>query len=406
MNLEKPIIVVKFGGSILMDEVNVKKAADMVKSEVERGLRLVIVVSALKGYTDELLNLAKKVAPDASASYLDEVLAMGEKTSSRIMSASLASRGLDSYVLDTESPYWPIITDDRHGDADPLLDETMKAVDENLVPIIESGKIPVICGFIGKSKANKVTTMGRGGSDTTAVLLGSCLRAREVVLVKDAGSILSADPSKVEGSVPIDVLDPEEAYILTAGGAKILQAKALRYKKDDLIISVTSLENESLTSGGTLIGKGSVGYEIECYDKPVTMVTIVGAEASNPQSLALMAYEVQRSEGEIVSITSDEKSSILYISNGRKLLNNLHKLMVEKKIGKAVSSFENLSMVTIKGRALETNPGVIQRFITPLASQGINIYGLVTISSSIRFFVSNKEIEKALTLIRRALKGG
>ncbi|MEM3069121.1 MAG: ACT domain-containing protein [Nitrososphaerales archaeon] len=403
--MERPIIVVKFGGSVLMNEENLKKAADMIKSEVEKGSRLVLVVSALKGQTDELLNLANKVAPDVSLSYLDEILAMGEKTSARIMSAALASKGLNPYLIDTESPHWPIITDDKHGDANPLLDETSRAIEEKLIPIIESGKIPVICGFIGKSKTDKVTTMGRGGSDTTAVLLGSCLNAKEVVLVKDVGSILSADPSKVEGSVPIDILDPEEAYILTAGGAKILQAKALRYKKDDLIIRVISLENKNLTSGGTLIGKGSLGYEIECYDKPVTMVTIVGAEASNPQSLALLAYEVQRSGGDIVSITSDEKSSILYISNGRKLLNNLHKLMVEKRIGKAVSSFEDLSMVSIKGRQLETNPGIIQRFITPLADQGINIYGLVTISSSIKIFISNKEIEKVLTLLRRALKG-
>ncbi|MEM3437605.1 MAG: aspartate kinase [Nitrososphaerales archaeon] len=403
--MEKPIIIVKFGGSVLTNEESLKKAANMIKSEVEKGSRLVIVVSALKGQTDELLNLAKKVAPDVSASYLDEILAMGEKTSARIMSAALNSRGLNSYPIDTESPYWPIITDDNYGDANPLLDETLKAVEEKLIPIIESGKIPVVCGFIGKSKTNKVTTMGRGGSDTTAVLLGSCLNAKEVVLVKDVGSILSADPSKVEGSIPIDILDPEEAYILTAGGAKILQAKALKYKKDDLIIRVISLENESLTSGGTLIGRGSLSYEIECYDKPIMMITIVGTEASNPQSLALLAYEVQRSGGEIVSITSNEKSSILYISNSRKLLNNLHKLMVEKKIGKAVSSFEDLSMVSIKGRELETNPGIIQKFITPLADQGINIYGLVTISSSIKIFISNKEIEKALSLLRRALKG-
>lgn len=404
--MENQIIVVKFGGSVLMDEESVKKAADMIKSEVEKGSRLVIVVSALKGHTDELLNLAKKVAPDASAPYIDEILAMGEKTSARIMSAALASKALNPYVIDTESSHWPIITNDKHGDADPLLNDTLKAVEENLIPIVESGKIPIICGFIGKSKTTKVTTMGRGGSDTTAVLLGSCLNAKEVVLVKDVGSILSADPSKVEGSVPIDILDPEEAYILTTGGAKILQAKALRYKKEDLIIRVISLENKNLTAGGTLIGKGSLGYEIECYDKPVTMVTIVGTEASNSQSLALLAYEVQRSGGEIVSITSDEKSSILYISNGRNLINNLHKLMVEKKIGKAVSSFEDLSMVSIKGRELETNPGIIQRFITPLANQGINIYGLVTISSSVKIFISNEEMEKALTLLRRALKGG
>ncbi|MCP8318394.1 MAG: aspartate kinase [Candidatus Methylarchaceae archaeon HK01B] len=404
--MEKPIIVVKFGGSVLLDEEGVKKAANMIKAEVEKGSRMIIIVSALKGQTDELLNLAKRIAPDISAPCLDEILAMGEKTSARIMSAALTSRGLDSCVLDTESPYWSIITDDKYGNADPLIDETAKAVYEKLIPLIELGKIPVICGFIGKSRENKVTTMGRGGSDTTAVLLGSCLNAKEVVLVKDVGNILSADPSKVEGSVPIDVLDPEEAYILTAGGAKILQAKALKYKKDDLIVRIVSLDNKSLTSGGTLIGRGVLGYEIECYDSPITMVTVVGKEASDPRYLTLLVDEVQRSGGNIISITSDEKSSIIYISDGQELLNKLHRLMVEKKIGKAVSSFENLSMISIKGRELETNPGIIQRFLTPLADQGINVYGLVTISSSIKIFISNNEIEKALTLLRRILKEG
>ncbi|MCP8323020.1 MAG: aspartate kinase [Candidatus Methylarchaceae archaeon HK02M2] len=403
--MKKPIIVVKFGGSVLMNEKSVKKAADMIKSEVEKGSRIVVIVSALKGQTDELLNLVKKIAPNLSASDLDEILAMGEKTSARIMSAALTSRGLDSCVIDTESPNWPIITDDKYGNADPSFDETKKAVDKNLLSLIESGKIPVICGFIGKNRANKVTTMGRGGSDTTAVLLGSCLNAKEVVLVKDVGNILTADPSKVNGSVPIDVLDPEEAYILAAGGAKILQNKALRYKNDDLIVRILSLNNKSLTLGGTVIGKGSLGYEFECYDRPITMVTIVGKEASDSRSLILIMDEVQRSGGDIISITSDEKSSIVYISNGRKILNILHELLVEKKIGKAVSSFENLSLISIRGRELETNPGIIQRFITPLADQGINIYGLVTISSSLKLFISNNETEKALTLLRRTLKG-
>jgi len=389
-----------------MNEDSVKKAADMIKAEVEKGSKIIIIISALKGQTDELLNLANKIAPNLSASYLDEILAMGEKTSARIMSAALASRGLNSCVVDTESPYWFVITDDKHGNANPLFDETSKAVNEKLIPIIESGKIPVVCGFIGKSKANKVTTMGRGGSDTTAVLLGSCLNAKEVVLVKDVGNILSADPLKVEGSVPIDVLDPEEAYILTTGGAKILQAKALRYKKEDLLVRIISLDNKNLTSGGTLIGRGSLGYEIECYDKPITMFTIIGKDASDPRSLTLLVDEVTRSGGDIISITSDEKSSIVYVSNGQELLNKLHRFILDNKIGKAVSSFENLSIISIRGRELETNPGIIQRFITPLADRGINIYGLITISSSIKIFISNKEIEKALTLLRRILKEG
>lgn len=404
--MKGPITVAKFGGSVLMDEGSVGKAADMIKAEVGRGSRLVIVVSALKGFTDHLLSLTTTVSPGLSGAHLDDILAMGEKTSARIMSAALSSRGLKSCVVDTESPYWPIVTDDKHGDAEPLIAETKKAVEEKLLPLIDSGSIPIVCGFIGKNKKGEVTTLGRGGSDTTAVVLGNYLKAEEVVLVKDVGSVFSADPSKVKGSVPLNVMSPEEAYTLTTGGAKILQAKALRYKESDLKIRVISLESQSLTSGGTVIGKGALAYQIECSDKPIIMMTIVGEQASNPQSLALLAYEVQRSKGEIVSIALDEKSSIFYISNGRDALKALHTLVVEKKIGKAVSSFEDLSMLTIKGRGLETNPGVIQRFVGPLSTEGINLYGLVTISSSIKVFVLSKEAERALTLLRRVLKEG
>ena len=109
------ILVVKFGGSVLGDRESLNKMADMLKKEVEKGLKFIIVVSALKGFTDYLIKTANKFSPNLPSSNLDEILAMGEKISARVVSASLLSKGLTPQVIDTESPYWPIINPRRRS---------------------------------------------------------------------------------------------------------------------------------------------------------------------------------------------------------------------------------------------------------------------------------------------------
>jgi len=130
------ILILKFGGSVLQDDATIKKASKMVKDAVDRGFRIVVVVSALKGETDNLLNLSKKLNPQVPLKLMDEILAMGEKTSARIFTNALLAEALDAIPIDTDSDIWPIITNENHGDASPLDIPTRNRVETGLQPMI------------------------------------------------------------------------------------------------------------------------------------------------------------------------------------------------------------------------------------------------------------------------------
>jgi len=205
-------IVIKFGGSVLQDEVTMKKAADMVSRVINNGLRPVIVVSALKGATDNLLSLSRKINPDTPNDILDQVLSMGERTSARLFTSAIISKGLKPTLVDPEFENWPIVTDENHLDANPIYDETERQVQRKIRPMLEAGEVPVVCGFLGKTRLGIMTTLGRGGSDTTAILLGSCLNSKEIVLVKDVEMIFSSDPDVVKNPVPLKELNSGKLF--------------------------------------------------------------------------------------------------------------------------------------------------------------------------------------------------
>jgi aspartate kinase len=395
----KPIVV-KFGGSVLENEDSIAKSASLIKELKEKGFSPVVVISAMKGVTDQLINLSKKVNPNASKELNAQLLSMGERTASRLFTSALVGKGLDAILVDPEFDIWPIYAEGDLLDANPLYEESKRAVKSKLLPLIKKGSIPVVCGFIAKTKDGKIATLGRGGSDTTAVLLGSCLKAKEVVLVKDVETVYSSDPDKVENAKPLHKLDAEEAFILSSSGAKFLHSKALRYKDDNLIIRITSLE-QGLK--GTIIDGGSLEIKIESLlSKPITMITILRSKHADA-NISELINEIQKADSRLIAMTMDEKAIVLYVSGGKDVLNKIHKKVVANGLGKAVSSFENLALIRIKGRLLETSPGMIQRVTQPLARHGINILGLNTISSSIQLFLAYEDVENAIKLLKDAL---
>ncbi|MBI2127375.1 MAG: hypothetical protein HYU02_08730 [Thaumarchaeota archaeon] len=151
------ILVIKLGGSVLRDEVSLRKAAGVVKEVVQKGFRPAIVVSALKGMTDNIIAATKKTNPDASAQEMDEAMSMGERTTARLFASALVAEGLEPVVVDPDSEYWPIVTDDRFTDANPLVEETKGNVQQKIKPLLEEGKVPVMCGFIGRTDDGRIT---------------------------------------------------------------------------------------------------------------------------------------------------------------------------------------------------------------------------------------------------------
>ncbi|MEX2752275.1 MAG: aspartate kinase [Candidatus Freyarchaeota archaeon] len=401
-------IVVKFGGSCLSTSEDLVRAAKMVVAETSKGRNVVVVVSALKGTTDQLLRLAEgSTEGNISSAELDEILSMGERVAARLMASALRSAGVKSISIDPYSEYWPIFTNDRFGDADPLVKETKKAVVEKLTPLIENQVVPVVCGFLGKTLQGQITTLGRGGSDTSAVLIGNCLAAKEVILVKDVEGVLTGDPDFIESTALIKSLDTEEVVRLTSAGAKIIHPKALWFKPRDMLIRIVGFQNGDLAATGTVItGSGFPELEVLASDTNVSMVTVVGEEAVKPEALFSILSAVREAGGKILSAALEPLSLILYISgeNTKKVVNAIHRTIREKGLGKAISLFENLSMITVKGGNLETSPGIVDTVASLLGKAKINIFGILTISSSVRIFVNQKEKEKAAELIKTNLE--
>src|SRR3972149_6956482 len=169
-------IVVKFGGSSLADHERLSKAVAAVVSEAKRGARIAVVVSAMGKTTDLLMSTAKNTSNGKlEKRELDDILSMGERTSVRIFAAALRTNGVKSRYFDPLDDDWPIITDAAFSNANPLLEECEKRIREYVLPIMETGVVPVIAGFVGRTVDGKVTTLGRGGSDTTAFILAEAL---------------------------------------------------------------------------------------------------------------------------------------------------------------------------------------------------------------------------------------
>jgi aspartate kinase len=395
-------VVVKFGGSVLENEKAINQVASLIKETRGRGLGVVVVVSAMKGVTDQIMALSRKENPEIAPNLLDELLSSGEKTSARLVAAALASFGLQSVIVDPETPYWPVITDERHLDANPLVEESRAKAQQLIVPLLAEGKVPVVCGFLGKTISGKTTTLGRGGSDTTAVLLGNCLNAKEVILVKDVEGVYSSDPDKVTNPQFIESLNGEEAEMLAAGGAKFLHVKALRYQSSGLRIRVTNLDK--LDSGTVIKGELSP-VQVELLGEGVSMITFVGINPQKTESIVRAARAVREAHGDLLALSLESNSAIFYVGGGENVLEGVHKVLVEDRFGKAVSEFPHLSMITVKGSALETERGVVQKITGPLAKASINVYGLVTILSSVRVFVSAEHSERACALVKEAMIG-
>lgn len=394
-----PICIIKFGGSILDSPASIRRAARAVRALYTRGLRPLVVVSALKGATDGLARLAQELGPP-SPELVDEILSMGERTSARLFCAALQLEGLSPALVEPSSRSWPVVTDARHQDANPLYELSRQRARRVLLPLLSRGKVPVVCGYLGKTRRGRVTTLGRGGSDASAVLLASCLGAREVILVKDVDGVYSGDPKGLPTATRLPRLSAEEALLLTNGGARLVQPKALRLLREGMKIRVTSLAE--LERGGTEIEGPAPALGVRLGSRNVTLASVLPSEGEGPAELL---SELRRAGLSCSLCVLSDRALLLCLEGGPGAGQVLHGLLVARGKAKAVSQLENLAELVITGGQLELRPGILASALRPLAERGIKAYGLVTLSSSVHLFVDAQRAEEARELIGRGLSG-
>jgi aspartate kinase len=404
-------IVVKFGGSSLADHERILRAVTAVAEEAKKGTQIAVIVSAMGKTTDTLFHAAKNSSNGKlHKKDLDEILAMGERTSIRIIAAALKAQGVDARYVDPHDAEWPIITDDSFSDANPILDICYKRAEQNVLPIVKNGVIPVIAGFVGRTEDNKLTTLGRGGSDTTAFILAKALNADELILVTDAEGIMSADPKVIGNPQRLPEIDVKTLVGLADSGTKFIHRKALRYKDASVKVRVIRHTHGNLNAEGTLI-KGALSTDLDVVlasPAPAMSITVVGKGVSEQPQVIKELTETVKNHAELLGLSVNYDSMILYASenaNSKLLLEKVHDVVIKHEETLAMSVRKQLVFLKIKGVDLEKTPGLTGRIAEALRLNSINIFGLMTITSSILLFVDWNEKEKVIKLVRNALKG-
>jgi aspartate kinase len=403
-------IVVKFGGSSLSDHERLLKAVMAVVNEAKRGVKIAVVVSAMGKTTDLLMTTAKNTSNGKLSKHeLDDILSMGERTSVRIFAAALRNNGVDACYFDPMDNKWPIITDDSFQNANPIVKECEKNIKECILPLVMGGTVPVIAGFVGKTKDGKITTLGRGGSDTSAFILAQGLNANQIVLVTNADGIMSGDPKIIASPKLLPTINVTTLVGLADSGAKFIHSKALKYKPKDIDVKVISNAQGDLSRDGTII-TGGLATELEAeiaHSTPVVEITVIGNGLSaNPEIINEMVQKV-RAHSTLLGMSMNTNSIILYVPQEKSidtLFNQIHNITISNKETIAMAVKKDLVFIKTSGVGLEETHGIIGKISEDLRVNGINISGILTITSSILLFVDWNEKEKALKLIKSSLK--
>ena len=331
-------IVVKFGGSSLADHEKLAKAVAAVAKETAKGTKIAVVVSAMGKTTDILMNTVKNTSNGKLEKHeLDDILSMGERTSVRVFAAALRTNGVESCYIDPTDDKWPIITDAAFSNANPILKECTTRIQKHILPIIEKGTVPVIAGFVGRTCDKKITTLGRGGSDTTAFILAEALNADEVALVTDANGIMSGDPKIVTNPETLPEIGVSTLVGLADSGAKFIHSKALKYKPQSIPVKVINHAHGDLSQNGTLI-TGALATELDveiAHPSPVAEITIVGNRVSEKPRILMEIVEKTGAHASLLGMSMNMNSVILYVAQGEnidKLFNQIHNITLNNPV--------------------------------------------------------------------------
>ncbi len=391
-------VVAKFGGTSLGSGDRVERAADSIAAAVDAGHEIVVVASAMGNTTDELLG---EITFDADETDRAEIVSMGERTSVRMLKAALAARGVDADFLEPGVGDWPIVTNDR-GEVDA--DTTKDRVDDLAARLDDT--VPVVTGFLAEDADGNVTTLGRGGSDTSAVMLGRYLDADEVVIVTDVEGIMTGDPHVVEGARNVGEITVDELRNLSFRGAEVVAPSALSFKDDELDVRVIHYQHGDLLSGGTRV-EGTFENMVDMRESPLACLTVAGRAIRNrPGIMSTLSTALYESDINVDAVASGMDSMTFYVdeSVAERAENVLHQEVIEVGELSSVTVTDDIAVIRVLGGELPNRPGVLRRIVDPLADRNINVIDIVSSATSVAVFVAWEDREAALDVVQNGFQ--
>lgn len=396
------LIVQKFGGSSVADAEGMKRVAARIVATKKAGNQVVVVVSAMGDTTDELIDLANQVSPIPPGRELDMLLTAGERISMALLAMAINNLGFEAQSFTGSQA--GVITDSTHGKA-RIIDVTPGRIRE----AIDGGNIAIVAGFQGISQDTKdITTLGRGGSDTTAVALAAALEADVCEIYTDVDGIFSADPRAVPSARKLNTVTYEEMLELAAAGAKVLHLRCVEYaRRYNLPIHVRSsfspLEGtwvvENHPEGGTMEQAIIAGV---AHDKSEAKVTIVGvpdrtgvaarifqALADNDLNIDMIVQNVSAAATGLTDI-----SFTLPKADGAEATAVLQRIQGEVGFS-SIQYDDTIGKLSLVGAGMRSHPGVTATFFASMAESGVNIEMISTSEIRISVIVRESDLERA-----------
>jgi aspartate kinase len=399
------LIVQKYGGSSVADAEKIKNVARRVAKAKDKGNQVVVVVSAMGDTTDDLIGKALEITDNPDLREFDTLLATGEQQSMALLAMALRAKGYEAISLSGAQA--GITTDTVHSQARILKIDPKRVRKE-----LDKGNIVIVAGFQGISKGEDITTLGRGGSDTTAVALAASLGAETCQIYTDVEGVYTADPHLIPGARKLKDIGYEEMLELASYGARVMHNRAVELGE---LYNVPILVASSFSDNpGTIICK-EASMEVKnkargiAYDTNVSKVTVVGVP-DHPGIAAAIFEPLARANISVDTIVQNASINNITDLTFTVARNDLIKAMsivepVVKSVGgKQCVTDSTLAKVSIVGTGMQNTPGYAARMFRVLHEQGINIQLITTSEIRITCIISEDRVKDAVQALHRAFE--
>ena len=398
------LLVQKFGGTSIEDVKRIEVVADIIAKTISEGNHVVVVLSAMGEETDRLIELAKAIHPEPNLREYDALVATGEQISVALMAMALSKRDLKAKSYTAYQ--LGIRTNEMHGRARI---EDVKV--EKLRKQIKKGVVPVITGFQGMNDEGDITTLGRGGSDTTGVAIAVALGADECQIFTDVDGVFTTDPRICSKARLLNQVSFDEMLELSSAGAKVLQLRAVEYaSKNQMPIRVLSSFSES---SGTLVeekeemerpvvsGISSIDNEAKLTirgvpDLPGVAAKILGPVSDSGISVDVIVQNIGAENTTDFTFTVDQKDA----ASAEKILRNTSKSLG----GGSIEVDDDIAKVSIVGRGMRGQSGIASKMFQVLADNEINILMITTSEIKISVVIQKDLMEKAVNALHDAFE--
>ena len=397
-------LAIKFGGTSVGTIEKIKKVADIIKKRHSEGNEIIVVVSAMSGVTNDLIKKSNLISKNFNNEELDVLLSSGEQVSSSLLSGAIMNLGI-------KARSWlgwqiPILTNDNYNSS-----QIIKIKTEEILNFISNKGVAVIAGFQGISLKNRITTLGRGGSDLSAVAIAKFFQTDSCEIYTDVEGVLTTDPSLNKNAKKIDKISYEEMLEMASLGAKVMQPNAVQAAMiDDIPIHVRSTFSEN--PGTKIISENEIDYKKVvtgvAYSKNNAKVSIVGV-VDKPGVAADIFEPIGKNNinvDMVIQNTSfDGKNANVTFTIKREDLQKTLSLIEKKKdklnYNKVVHD-DRLAKVSIIGAGMIANAGVTHKMFRSLADEKINILAISTSEIKISVLIREELTQKAVKVLHKA----